>query len=89
MSLFFSSPQEKYPSSANNSPLELRLLGYVAAMEERLMGRLERKLQEVKDHMDVRLNRLEALLLEKSCTNEDSASIDENAKKKLQEDDLD
>ena len=61
------------------------------------MGRLERKLEEVKDHIDVRLNRLEALLLEQRCaTKADgnrkdmSSGNDESSRTdRLQEEDLD
>ena len=61
------------------------------------MGRLERKLEEVKDHIDVRLNRLEALLLEQTCASKGdgnrkdmSFGNDEGARtNQLQEEDLD
>lgn len=37
-------------------------MGYVGEMEKRIMGRLDRQLELLQDHVDLRFNKLEMLL---------------------------
>ncbi|XP_038046372.1 uncharacterized protein LOC119720657 isoform X2 [Patiria miniata] len=53
---------DKSPHRNGMVELEQRLMGYIAASEKRIMGRLDQQMEQLRDHVDLRFNKLESLL---------------------------
>ncbi|XP_022080913.1 uncharacterized protein LOC110973956 [Acanthaster planci] len=53
---------DKMPLRSGMAELEQRLMGYIAAAEKRILGRLDQQMELLQDHIDSRFNTLEALL---------------------------